>query len=264
MRTWLVRGTRRFAVDPRRRFGRSGGARRLLSSDGDVSTNPHGGWGGLISALQRHTVHGELAQLPKEDRELLALAYLNGHTNREIAAMLEVSVSTVRRRLSLALARLEESMRRAGSWVSLLALGAVALYTRMAHSARTTRWPSTVAVVAAGTATAVTIGVVAVDPFPSQASTPSSRATQPLAALPAVDGPAPFLTTTGQTPTTPGAQVVSATRHLSTLSSDANAVVGCHGNPTSAPPPVPVGARGTQAGAPVTHPGKGGCGPHAS
>jgi hypothetical protein len=36
---------------------------------------------------------------------------------------------------------------------------------------------------------------------------------------------------------------------------------GCHGNPTSAAPPTPVRSHG--AGSPVTHPGKGGCGPHA-
>src|SRR5439155_21782048 len=35
---------------------------------------------------------------------------------------------------------------------------------------------------------------------------------------------------------------------------------GCHGNPTSAPPPVPVGSpTGHPTGAPVTHPTAGGC-----
>jgi hypothetical protein len=35
---------------------------------------------------------------------------------------------------------------------------------------------------------------------------------------------------------------------------------GCGGNPTSAPPPVPVGSPGGHpTGAPVTHPGPGGC-----
>src|SRR5205085_3782031 len=136
MRAWLVQGTRRFAVDPRRRLGRHGEARRMLASDEEPAAGPDGGWRGLVSALQRHTVHGELAQLSKEDRQILSLAYLGGHTNREIAAMLHVSVSTVRRRLSAALAHLEESMRRAGAWVSSLALLGLALYGRLAHSVR--------------------------------------------------------------------------------------------------------------------------------
>ena len=108
----------------------------MLATDGDPMPDPPGAWGGLVSALQRHTVHGELAQLSKEDRQILSLAYLSGHTNREIAAMLRVSVSTVRRRLSAALARLEESMRRAGTWVSVLALLGLATYGRIAHSVR--------------------------------------------------------------------------------------------------------------------------------
>lgn len=170
MRSWLVRGSRRFAVDPRRRFGRNGGARRLLANEAEAAPARHGAWGGLVSALQRHTVHGELSQLPKEDRQILSMAYLYGHTNREIAEMLDVSVSTVRRRLSQALSRLDESMRRAGLWVSILALGALALYNRLNHSARATRLPATLAAVAAGTATVVTLGVVAVGP----AATPAA------------------------------------------------------------------------------------------
>jgi hypothetical protein len=258
----LVRGTRRFAVDPRRRFGRSEGARRLLSADGEAPVKPHGAWGGLVSALQRHTVHGELAQLSKEDRQLLSLAYLSGHTNREIAAMLQVSVSTVRRRLAVALARLEDSMRRAGVWVWALALGALAVYSRFAHS-RDARWPSTVAMVAAGTATAVTIGVVAVTPSaaPMTGSSGQASVTQPGTLFPSFGRPLRLVSTT----TVPEVVVLApgpaehGVRHPSAQTS-----MGCHGTPTDAPPVTPVGPRGSHPGAPVTHPGKGGCGPHAS
>ncbi len=270
MRTWLARGTRRFAVDPRRRFGRSGGARRLLSTDGEIPANPHGAWGGLVSALQRHTVHGELAQLSREDRQVLSLAYLSGHTNREIAAMLHVSVSTVRRRLSHALARLEESMRRAGTWVSMLALAALALYARMTHSARTTRWPATVAVVAAGTATAVTLGVVGVGSSVAQATQApaQSRATHPGTVLPGVVRTVAVITTPAVpdalSPDMPKGKVVSAAKRASNQTIAQGSTFGCHDNPTNAPPTVPVGPRGSHPGAPVTHPGQGGCGPHAA
>ena len=145
----------------------------MLAADGEELAGTHGAWGGLVSALQRHTVHGELAQLPKDDRQILSLAYLGGHTNQEIAAMLHVSVSTVGRRLSTALARLEESMRRAGVWISSIALLALASYYRLAHLVRGTRWPSTVALVAAGTATVVTLGVAVVAPPKPGAAEPS-------------------------------------------------------------------------------------------
>src|SRR5690242_2688883 len=164
MRNWLVRGTRRFAVDPRRRLGKHGGARRMLSADGEVVEGRHGAWGGLVSALQRHTVHGELAQLSKADRQILSLAYLNGHTNPEIASMLNISVSTVGRRLSAALARFEESMRRAGLWITSLALVALAGFERISHFVRANRWPSTVALLAAGTATTVAVSTFVISP----------------------------------------------------------------------------------------------------
>ena len=268
MRTWLVRGTRRFAVDPRRRYGRSEGARRLLSADGEAPMKPHGAWGGLVSALQRHTVHGELAQLSKEDGQLLSLAYLSGHTNREIAAMLQVSVSTVRRRLAVALARLEDSMRRAGVWVWAVAIGALAVYSRFAHS-RGARWPSTVAMVAAGTATAVTIGVVAVTPSAAPAAGPSSGqalVTQHGLTVPTFGRPLRLVLTT----TVPEVVVAApgpaehGVKHSPAQTITVTPRMGCHGNPTDAPPVTPVGPRGSHLGAPVTHPGKGGCGPHAS
>lgn len=270
MRTWLVRGTRRFAVDPRRRFGRSEGARRLLSADGEAPVKPHGAWGGLVSALQRHTVHGELAQLSKEDRQILSLAYLSGHTNREIAAMLQVSVSTVRRRLAVALARLEDSMRRAGVWMATLALGGLAVYNRFAHS-RGARWPSTVAMVAAGTATVVTIGIVAVTPSSAPAAGPSSgqaRVTQPGISVPGFGRPL-ALVSTATVPELAVTEVTaghgpSAVKHTTVQTVSPTTRLGCHGNPTDAPPATPVGTRGSHPGAPVTHPGKGGCGPHAS
>jgi DNA-binding CsgD family transcriptional regulator len=272
MRTWLVRGTRRFVVDPRRRFGRFGGARRLLSNDAEAPSTPHGAWGGLVSALQRHTVHGELAQLSREDRQILSLAYLGGHTNREIAAMLNVSVSTVRRRLSIALARLEESMRRAGIWMAALGLGALGLYNRIAHSGRTTRWPSTVAMVAAGTVSAVTIGVVAVNPPVAQAGAQTSqvRATAPAVILSRFGAPFSVGSTTTRAlidlagPAVPNERHVPASGWLVTQDAQQTAAFGCHGNPTDAAPIVPVGARGPHPVAPILHPGSGGCGPNAS
>jgi len=264
MRTWLRTGARGFVVDPRRRLGKHGGARKMLATDGEVESSQHGGWSGLVSALQRHTVHGELAQLSKDDRQILSLAYLSGHTNREIAVMLQISVSTVSRRLSAALARLEESMRRAGVWITTLALLGLAAYERLAQDVRNNRWPSTIALVAAGTATTVAITMV-VAPSAASGARPAtvSQRAQSVRVLPPGEQAAAIIVS-NQSVTVSLDKTVEKAGNVSKHDAS-QAVVApsriCQGNPTSAPPPVPVGSPGAHpTGAPVTHPGPGGCG----
>ncbi len=235
----------------------------MLATDGEVESSRHGGWSGLVSALQRHTVHGELAQLSKDDRQILSLAYLSGHTNREIAAMLHVSVSTVSRRLSAALARLEESMRRAGVWITTLALLGLAAYARLAQYLRNNRWPSTAALVAAGTATTVAITFVVASPSASDArpTTVSQRA-QSIRMLPPGAQPAVIIVSNQPVAVAPDKILEKAgdSKHDASPTIVTTSRI-CHGNPTSAPPAVPAGPRGAQpAGPPVTLPGPGGCG----
>src|SRR5439155_479941 len=69
------------------------------------------------AALQRHTVRDAMAEMPKEDRNILTLAYLHGHTNDQIAQALNVSVRTVSRRLTNALGKLEEHVTSLGVWM---------------------------------------------------------------------------------------------------------------------------------------------------
>jgi len=76
----------------------------------------------LASALNRHTIEGGLSQLSSEERRLITLAYQEGRTNREIAVMLGISISTVARRLSAALERLDRYVHRAGAWISTIVL----------------------------------------------------------------------------------------------------------------------------------------------
>src|SRR5207302_9430438 len=101
-----------------RRLGGHGRARRFLVSDQSPADVAQGVWRGLVSALQRHAVENTLGEMSAQDREVLTLAYLQGHTNSEIAATLSVSERTVRRRLSIALAHLEEYARRSGAWIA--------------------------------------------------------------------------------------------------------------------------------------------------
>jgi len=138
VRSWLANGNHIFGVDPRRRHGHHGHARQLLAEDLRADKATSGEWQALASALDRHTVRGGMAELSAEERQVITLAYLEGRTNREIAAMLGVSVSTVRRRLWVALKRLEAYIGRTRSWVSaVLVLGAgyvVERTSKLAHS----------------------------------------------------------------------------------------------------------------------------------
>ena len=238
----------------------------MLADNGEAANGHDGAWGGLVSALQRHTVHGELAQLPKEDRHILSLAYLSGLTNREIAAMLNISVSTVSRRMTVALSKLEDSMRRAGVWFSALVLAGLAVYARWTSALRGTRWPGTVAMVAAGSVAAVAIGVVVAPPASTTtlASPPQTARSLPLV-LQGELGTTPGSTTTDSVNTAPDIDRGKGNpTSASNQGSDSSSNFGCHGNPTGAPPNTPVGPRGMGPHRPpVNPPGAGGCGPHA-
>ena len=264
MRAWLVKGTHRFTVDPRRRFGRHPDARRLLATDGEVTNGHSGAWGGLVSALQRHTVHSELARLPKQDRQILSLAYVHGHTNREIAAMLQVSVRTVGRRMTLALARLEESARRAGAWATAFALLGLAAYSRWVATARSNRWSSSLAMAAAGTVTVVAVGVSVATPAPIEAT----QGPAPVVAVPIqvpLQVEQPFSAIIDTVAVTVAAETRPARGHAADAHAANQAPVTasriCGSNPTDAPPATPVGPRGAGPHTPpVTVPPPGGCG----
>src|SRR5450759_5505455 len=63
-----------------------------------------------------------MTELSGDERRVITLAYLEGRTNREIAAILGVSVSTVRRRLWVALERLDAYISRTRTWLSAIVL----------------------------------------------------------------------------------------------------------------------------------------------
>jgi predicted DNA-binding protein (UPF0251 family) len=221
-----------------------------------------------------------MAELSAEERRVIGLAYLEGHTNREIAAILGVSVSTVQRRLLGALKRLDAYISRTGTWLSaILLLGAAYAVDRTAKLGRwaNTDWTHKVATTAAvSVVTAAAIGLTAISPDstrPPSRSTPPPIAAGPIAAGPSVSAPlspaqlpdpGPAQTARIVAPDRPRAvdpivtllsQVPVAETQPATDSDHPNK--GCHGNPTSAPPHVPVGSRTSHP--PVSHPSAGGC-----
>jgi predicted DNA-binding protein (UPF0251 family) len=248
----------------------------LLADDLRAGEATTGDMQALASALDRHTIRGGMAELSAEERRVITLAYMEGRTNREIAAMLGVSVSTVRRRLWAALKRLDAYVSHTRSWLSAIILvGAGYLGTRahrlerIASADWTQRAAATVAV---GAVTAVAIGLTAVIPDSAGAarwSTPRPAprvAAGPGLGVPPVESRLSNLDsvqpsslqiarpsigaglTVNVAPPAPVAQTPPAAHHSNH---------GCGGNPTSAPPPVPVRSHGD--GSPVTHPSKGGC-----
>lgn len=268
LRSWLVRGTHKVSIHPRRRTGSNRETREVLAADGGWMPGDQSGWRGLVSALQRHTVLSALGQLRQGDREILTMAYLEGHTNHEIADMLRISARTVSRRLSAALARLEEHARHVGIFLAAFGLFVLAgVQRRLGAITRTDGWQAA----ALGTAGVVTVAAVT---FVSVA--PSAQAVNPSRFAPvarSVNAPVEFGSGTSTADTTAATIAPVDTKgkpdtHNSKPSHDSlpatvdPSQLGCHGNPTSAAPTTPVRSHGN--GAPVTHPGKGGCGPHAA
>lgn len=273
MRSWLVSGVHVFVVDPRRRFGRHGRTRELLVVEQPAQHESSERWQTLAAALQRHSVRDGLARLGAAERQIITLAYLEGRSNREIAAMLGVSVSTVRRRLLLSLEHLDTFLRRSGAWLAALALAALTYVN--GHLARGARWATSpantdrahlvAATLVVGTLGVAAVGFVALNKpaAPSAGSAtaiaPNLHVTTGVPSLP--DGP---LTVAANVGPDVAAGVIAATKAGSndenTQSGGTSATNGCHGNPTSAPPQHPVGSPSHHpTGPPVTHPGPGGC-----
>jgi len=278
VRSWLASGHHIFGVDPRRRRGHHGHARQLLADDLPANQAATGEWQALASALDRHTVRGGMSELSAEERRVITLAYLEGRTNREIAAILGVSVSTVRRRQWVALKRLDAYISRTKTWLSAIVLLGGGYLIARAHKLErfaNADWTQKVAsTVVVGAVTAAAIGLTAVIPDSTGSTGSSAPSTsQMIAAAPGVNLPASpallFNLHSAQKLRTETADILAGPGPVSRVIPPAPAAEtppstgsyhlnqGCDGNPTSAAPPVPVGRHAY--GSPVTHPSAGGC-----
>ena len=261
----------RSVADSRRRLGGHSRARQFLVSDHGAAGAAQGVWRGLVSALQRHAVENALVEMSPDDKEVLTLAYLQGQTNSQIAARLGVSASTVRRRLSVALARLEERARRSGAWISSIATAAIlhivdqsARAARIAGAIRPMDWSTGLSgALAAGAIAAVGVGLLVSNHHASTLDRPGAPAIAQIAGLPqSIQQPTTSRLGSPSSPirTDVAAGQPAATAGLASVINSPDRVKGCGGNPTSAPPVVPVGPRADHpSGAPVTHPSAGGC-----
>ena len=120
---WVLSITRHRALDElrrRRRWWRKadrwGQAQRLQDLDVAPSETPHEaavpGW------PVHRAVHAALAALPAEQRQVVLLAYFEGLTHSEIARRTGQPLGTVKTRIRIGHAKLEEALKHLKDWVA--------------------------------------------------------------------------------------------------------------------------------------------------
>jgi RNA polymerase sigma-70 factor (ECF subfamily) len=106
---WLLNMTRSRALDARRARRRER-ASEPLEAAGEVRADGPGPEA-LVAAAERHRfVHGALAELGGELRQLIDLAYFGGMSHSEIAALLDQPLGTVKTRIRAAMMQLRERL----------------------------------------------------------------------------------------------------------------------------------------------------------
>jgi DNA-binding CsgD family transcriptional regulator len=110
-----VTGTRLVPLDHRRARGAGGRLKEtLIDSPVDRADDRHR-WTNFSTAMDRQAVGEALSALPRQQLEVVKLAYFGGMTNREIADRLGVPVGGVRHRLRRALATAGDYVERGGA-----------------------------------------------------------------------------------------------------------------------------------------------------
>jgi RNA polymerase sigma-70 factor (ECF subfamily) len=117
--TWLIRITRHHTIDVLRRQGVRSKQQRV--SWAEESTLPE-----LRSespeevveeSMRREQVRAALAQLPVDQKQALALAYLQGYTHRQIAEKLNQPLGTIKTRIRLGMEKLRQILQEIQSVV---------------------------------------------------------------------------------------------------------------------------------------------------
>src|SRR5256885_7501378 len=110
-RTWLMTGVRRTPVDRRRMRGAHKGLKKMLIEGMDNGEDRPHAWKDFSGAMIRHAVDDAIRSLPREDKEVVKLAYFGGFSNREIASQVGLTEGTVQRRLRRALAAISDHIQ---------------------------------------------------------------------------------------------------------------------------------------------------------
>ena len=118
---WLLRIARNRAIDRLRRRGRirrkaerfaaAGGREDSITEPDPLDEAGRPGW------HVHESVKAALNELPDDQRRVVQLAYFEGLTHSEIAAVLEIPLGTVKSRLGRAIAKLRISLSSLKDWV---------------------------------------------------------------------------------------------------------------------------------------------------
>jgi RNA polymerase sigma-70 factor (ECF subfamily) len=106
LRTWLITAVRNRSIDYLRGRGAHERQEREIPTDVVATGKGSEPWREVADAIERNMVREALDRLPAEQRQSVELAYFSGYTNREIAEMTNVPLSTVKGRMRLALEKL--------------------------------------------------------------------------------------------------------------------------------------------------------------
>src|ERR1700682_6409878 len=114
LRTWVLTAVRNRAVDSLR--GRGAHERQELELQPALAeVGPRSDpWREVSLSLERTAVHEAMNSLPTEQRQAVELAYFAGYSQREIADMTSVPLSTVKGRMRLALEKLSSYLQGRG------------------------------------------------------------------------------------------------------------------------------------------------------
>lgn len=110
--TWLTSIARNRAVDELRRRGSRPEQQSLEWAELAPAALPerNGPEAAAELAMQRQRVRAAIADLPDEQKQVVALAYFGGYTQREIAEGLGLPLGTVKTRIRLAMDKLRQAL----------------------------------------------------------------------------------------------------------------------------------------------------------
>lgn len=109
--TWITSITRHRAIDALRRRRARPQHDNPGWAEADLDLVPDGAGEPeelVATAMERQRVRGAIRSLPREQREVLALAYFKGLSHGEIAASLQQPLGTVKTRIRAAVQKLRE------------------------------------------------------------------------------------------------------------------------------------------------------------
>jgi RNA polymerase sigma-70 factor, ECF subfamily len=114
--TWLTSIARHRAIDQLRRQSVRPEGKSLIWSDVAPEAEPSGELPAqdVELRIQRQRVRAAVAQLPDEQKQVLALAYFQGYSQAAIAEALGLPLGTVKTRVRLAMEKLREMLKAEG------------------------------------------------------------------------------------------------------------------------------------------------------